>query len=141
MQEHAQRVEVVPTTIGRLALEDIKRRSLAGEQVGLSKDLGELSITNFVIALRSANPGNPMLVIVEDDWFSANAFSFPGNDHLLSTSAWLDCLEELGRIPSAAAVRAKIQAARPNFRIDFLLDQEAEKIPEGTEWRSRFRRL
>ena len=80
-----------------------------------------------------------MLVIIEDDWFSANSFSVPGNVHLLSTSAWLDGLEALGQIPSAAAVRAQILAARPNFRADFLADIEAEKIQDGTEWRSRFR--
>ena len=139
LQEHAQRVEVLPTTIGTLALGDLRRRALAGETVSLSKDLGELSITNFVISLRTVNPGDPMLVIIEDDWFSANSYSVPGNVHLLSTSAWLDGLEALGRIPSAAAVRSQIQAARPHFRADFLVDQEAEKIPEGTEWRTRFR--
>ena len=114
LRKHAQRVEVLPTTIGTLALEDLRRRALAGEQVRLSKDLGELSITNFVISLRTANPGDPMLVIIEDDWFSANSFSVPGNVHLVSTSAWLDGMQELGQIPSAAAVRAQIQAARPN---------------------------
>ena len=139
LREHAQRVEVLPTTIGTLALGDLRRRALAGEQVRLSKDLGELSITNFVISLRTVNPGDPMLVIIEDDWFSANSFSVPGNVHLLSTSAWLDGLEALGQIPSAAAVRAQILAARPNFRADFLVDIEAEKIQDGTEWRSRFR--
>ena len=140
LQDHAQRLEILPTTIGTLALADLKRRALAGEQVGLSRDIGELSITNFVISLRTVNPGDPMLVIIEDDWFAANAYSVPGNIHLLSTSAWLDGLEALGQIPSAAAVRAKIQAARPNFRADFLLGQEADKIQEGTEWRSRSNR-
>jgi hypothetical protein len=139
LRDHADRLEVLPTTIGTLALGDLGRRALAGEQVSLPKDLGELSITNFVISLRTINPGEPMLVIVEDDWFAANAYSVPGNVHLLSTSAWLDGLEALDLIPSAAAVRARIQAARPNFKSDFLLDQEAEKIHEGTEWRSKSR--
>ena len=134
LREHAQRVEVLPTTIGTLALGDLRRRALAGEQVRLSKDLGELSITNFVISLRTINPGDPMLVIIEDDWFSANSFSVPGNVHLLSTSAWLDGLEALGQIPSAAAVRAQILAARPNFRADFLVDIEAEKVQDSSGW-------
>ena len=134
LREHAQRVEVLPTTIGTLALADLRRRALAGEQVRLSKDLGELSITNFVISLRTINPGDPMLVIIEDDWFSANSFSVPGNVHLLSTSAWLDGLEALGQIPSAAAVRAQILAARPNFRADFLVDIEAEKVQDSSGW-------
>lgn len=37
-----------------------------------------------------------------------------------------------GRIPSATAVRARIQAAPPTFRADFRLDQEAGTIPEGS---------
>ena len=139
LSSHADRVEILPTTIGTLALGDLKRRALAGEQVSLPRDLGELSITSFVISLRSINPGDPMLVIVEDDWFAANAYSVPGNVHLLSTSAWLDGLESLGLIASAAAVRARIQAERPNFKSDLLIDQEAGKIVEGTEWKSRFR--
>lgn len=133
LQDHAPRLEVLPTTIGTLALADLKRRALAGEQVSLAKDIGELSITNFVISLQTVNPGDPMLVVIKDDWFAASAFTVPGNIHLLSTSAWLDGLEALGKIPSAAAVRAKIQAARPNFRADFLLDHEADKIQEGTD--------
>ena len=91
-----------------------------------------------MISLRTVNPGAPTLVIIEDDWFAAHSFAVPGHVHLVSTSAWLGGLETLGRIPSAAAVRAQIQAARPNFRADSLLDMEAEKIPEGTEWRTRF---
>jgi hypothetical protein len=80
-----------------------------------------------------------MLVLIEDDWFAANSYAVPGNVHLVSTSAWLDGLEELGLIPSAAAVRTQIQAGRPNFRAGLLVDKEAENIIEGTEWRSRFR--
>jgi hypothetical protein len=137
---HADRVEVLPTTIGALALGDLRRKALAGEAVSLPKDLGELSIMNFVISLRTVNPGDPMLVIVEDDWFSAHAYSVPGNVHLLSTSAWLDGLEQLGLIPSAAAVRAEIQAQRPNFRSDLLIDRAAEKVEAGTEWKSRWAR-
>jgi hypothetical protein len=139
LQEHAQRVEVMPTTIGSMALGDLKRRTLAGEAVTLPKDLGELSITSFVISLRTVNPGDPMLVLIEDDWFAANSYAVPGNVHLVSTSAWLDGLEELGLIPSAAAVRTQIQAGRPNFRAGLLVDKEAENIIEGTEWHSRFR--
>ena len=139
LRKQAHRLEVLPTTIGTLALHDLRQKALAGQPADLPKDLGELSITNFVISLRTVNPGDPTLVIIEDDWFASHSFAVPGNVHLVSTSAWLDGLEALGRIPSAAAVRAQIQAARPNFRADFLLDMEAEKMLEGMEWRTRFR--
>ncbi len=138
LHANAPRVEVMPTTVGQLALADARRRAEAGEALTLPKDLGELSITNFVISLRTANPGDPMLVLTEDDWFAANTYALPGNVHLLSTAAFLDGLEAAGRIPSAAVVRAQIQAARPHFKMDWVLDRPAEKI--ATEWRSRVKR-
>jgi hypothetical protein len=139
LHAHAPRVEVMPTTVGQLALADARRRAETGEAWTLPKDLGELSITNFVISLRTVNPGDdPMLVLTEDDWFAANAYALPGNVHLLSTAAFLDGLEAAGRIPSAAAVRARIQAARPHFKADWVLDRPAEKI--AAEWRSRVKR-
>jgi hypothetical protein len=147
-ERNSSRIEVLPTTIGSLALSDLRRRQQESKQGGdgpgqgrlsLPADIGELSITSFVISLRTANPGDPMLVIVEDDWFAANTYALPGNVHLVSTSAWLDGLEELGAIESAAAVRARIQAFRPNFREAFLMELEAEKIIEGTDWKSTLR--
>ena len=136
---HKDRIEVLPTTIGSLALADLERKRAEGLPAHLSKDLGELSITNFIISLRSSNPGEPTLVLIEDDWFEANAYAVPGNVHLLSTSAWLDGLEELKIIESAAEIRAKIQAARPYFRSDYTFEKQAEKIEEGTEWQSATR--
>jgi hypothetical protein len=136
--QHHDRVEIMPTTIGSMALGDIRRRLDAGQEASLPKDLGELSITNFVMSLRRLNPGDPMLVIIEDDWFAENAYAVPGNVHLLSTSAWLDGLERLGLIESAAAIRIRIQAARPHFRSGFMVDQQAPKVDGGTEWTSSF---
>ncbi len=138
LHANAPRVEVMPTTVGQLALADARRRAEAGAAWTLPPDLGELSITNFVISLRTVNPGDPMLVLTEDDWFATNTYALPGNVHLLSTAAFLDGLEAAGRIPSAASVRARIQAARPHFKADWVLDRPAEKI--ATEWRSRVKR-
>ena len=140
LAQHAGRIEVISTTIGSLALGDLRRKADAGLPSSLPKDVGELSITNFVISLRTASTAIPMLVIIEDDWFAENAYALPGNIHLLSTSAWLDGLEELGVIASAARVRFKIQAKRPNFRADRVLDIEASKIDGGTEWRTQSQR-
>ncbi|MBV8035790.1 hypothetical protein [Roseateles sp.] len=139
LHEQAHRIEVLPTTIGSLALADLRRLEQAGLPAALSKDIGELSITNFVMSLRTVNPGDPTLVLVEDDWFATNAYAVPGNVHLLSTSAWLDGLEQQGLIRSAAEVRTQIQANRPHFRADFKLDQAAEKNPKGSDWRGALR--
>ena len=139
IERNRDRIEVMPTTVGSLALEDIRRRRLEGQPASLPRDIGELSITSFVIAMRTANPGDPTLVILEDDWFESNTYALPGNLHLLSTSAWLDGLEQLRVIESAAEMRARIQAVRPSFRSGHLLDQEAMKIVEGTAWRTALR--
>lgn len=139
LRDHAERVEVLPTTIGQLALPDLRRRLDAGEFAKLPKDIGELSITNFVISLRTSNPGDPTLVLIEDEWFTANAYAVPGNVHLLSTSAFLDGLEKAGLLKSAADVRMRIQQQRPNFKADWLVDLPAEKLEQGSEWVSRFR--
>ena len=138
LQDHAGRIEVMPTTIGSIALADLHRRAAAGQPATLPKDLGELSIRNFVMSLRTANLGD-LLVIIEDDWFAENAYAVPGNIHLLSTSAWLDGLEALGRIPSASDVRSRVQARRPHFRADFLVDRPAERIADGAAWRPSFK--
>lgn len=139
LEKNKDRIEVMQTTVGSLALADLKRKLRAGQPAALPKDMGELSITSFVISLRTANPGEPTLVIVEDDWFESNAYAVPGNVHLLSTASWLDGLEALEIIESAAEVRARIQAARPNFRSSLDLDKEAERIPGGTDWRAATR--
>jgi hypothetical protein len=138
LHKHAGRVEVIPTTVGSYALPDLRRKMDAGEPVTMPRDLGELSITSFVISLRTENPGDPMLVLIEDDWFIANTYAMPGNVHLLSTAAFLDGLEKERLLPSAAALRMKIQQQRPNFRGDWSIDRPAAKIEQGTEWRSRF---
>ena len=136
-QKNSRHIEVFATTVGQLALSDLKRRQDAGEAVTLSKDLGELSISNAIISMRRANPGEPTLVLVEDDWFAAHTLN-DGNVHVVSTASWLEGLEEIGVIPSAADVRARILRRRPYFRVDYREDTPAGKIEGGTEWRSRF---
>ena len=139
LDDNRHRVEVVETTLGSLALPQMREDIASGRPARLPRDLGELSITNCVISLRERNPGEPTLVLIEDDWFASNTYAVPGNVHLLSTSAFLDGLEAAGVIPSASEVRTSIQAQRPNFRADFWLDQSAEKIDDGSEWVSQFR--
>lgn len=139
IERNRDRIEVMPTTVGSLALEDLKRKRQAGQPASLPRDIGELSITSFVISMRTANPGEPTLVIVEDDWFESNTYALPGNLHLLSTSAWLDGLEQMKVIDSAAEVRTRVQMSRPSFRAGHLVDKEASRIAEGTQWRPAVR--
>ena len=136
---NAARIEIESTFFGKLALEDLKRKEDRGEPATLPRDAGEISINSLILSLRTFNPGEPTLVLMEDSWFEAMIYSLPGNVHLLSTSALLDGLQDLGLIQSAAEIRLRIQAKKPSIKLLASIDREAEKIPEGTEWRSSFR--
>jgi uncharacterized protein (DUF4415 family) len=104
---HPNRVEVVPTTIGALALADWQHRQHQAKQDGrgvetgaftLAPDIGELSVAGYVISLRKTNPGVPILIIVDDEWLAANSFALPDNARLCSTSTWLDGLAQVSRV-------------------------------------------
>jgi hypothetical protein len=136
---NADRIEIESTFFGKLALEDLERKKTRGQSATLPRDAGEISISSLILGLRTFNPGDPTLVLMEDSWFEAMIYSLPGNVHLLSTSAWLDGLQDLGLIQSAAEIRQRIQAKKPSIKFLASIDREAEKIPEGTEWRSSFR--
>ena len=136
---NADRIEIESTFFGKLALEDLERKKKRGQSATLPRDAGEISINSLILGLRTFNSGDPTLVLMEDSWFEAMIYSLPGNVHLLSTSAWLDGLQDLGLIQSAAEIRLRIQAKKPSIKFLASIDREAEKIPEGTEWRSSFR--
>ena len=138
--QHPDVIEILPTSIGEFAIPGIREKLRLNPQAAWPSDLGELSISSFITNSKDFNPGEATLVLIEDDWFTAHAFTLPGNVHLLSTSAFLQGLEEQGIIPSAAQVRSQIQSRRPGFRADFAVDQEALKIPGGSTWRDSFAR-
>jgi hypothetical protein len=137
-EKNKQRIAVKETTIGKLALPDLKRQLENGANVQWGEDYGELSIISFIKGARTFNPGNPTMVLIEDDWFEENAYALPGNMHLVSTGSFLNGLERRGIIPSAKEIKDRIVKKRPGFRVDHLLDRAAEKIPEGTAWEASF---
>ncbi|OGB74169.1 MAG: hypothetical protein A2496_00110 [Burkholderiales bacterium RIFOXYC12_FULL_60_6] len=110
-----------------------------GERVQWGEDFGELSISGFIKNARNFNPGDPTMVLLEDDWFEENMYALPGNVHLVSTSSFLNGLERHGLIKSAKAIKDLIVSKRPGFRVDHLLDQQAGKIVQGTTWVPSFR--
>lgn len=138
LEANAHRIEVMETTVGQMARASIEAAGEKGDRIKRMKNLGELSISSAMIDMRKRNPGEPTLVLIEDEWFGSHA-SREGNAHLLSTSAWLEGLEQLGVIPSAAEIRRKILQGRPNFKVEFSKDDSAPKIEGGTEWHSKFR--
>lgn len=138
--KHSDVIEILPTTIGEFAIPGIREKLRLNPRAVWPNDLGELSISSFITSSKNFNPGEPTLVLIEDDWFTDHAFAHLGNVHLLSTSAFLQGLEAQGIIPSAAQIRGQIQSRRPGFRSDFLVDREAPKISEGSTWLESFTR-
>lgn len=138
VKKNQRDIEVVATTIGEFAIPTIKEKLGKDPDAPWPHDLGELSISSFITTSKDFNPGEPTLVLIEDDWFTANSYAVPGNVHLLSTSAFLEGLQAEGVIDSAGAIRKLIQSKRPGFKIEFKVDKEAAKIPEGTRWRKSF---
>ena len=138
LAQNQDRIAIKETTIGKLALPNLRLQLEQGQKVQWGEDFGELSISGFVKSARTFNPGSPTLVLLEDDWFEENAYALPGNVHLVSTSSFLDGLERHGVIPSAQAIKDRILRRRPGFRRDYLLDREAHKIADGTTWKASF---
>lgn len=139
LHSNKDRVEIAETTIGKLALPTMRQQLACGERVDWGNDYGELSISGFIKSARTFNPGEPTMVLLEDDWFEENMYALPGNVHLVSTSSFLGGLELCGLIKSAKAIKDLIVSKRPGFRADHLLDQQADKIVPGTTWEPSFR--
>lgn len=138
LEVNKSRIHITETSIGNLALPVMRKQIEMGERVQWAPDYGEMSIMSFVRLAKTFNPGEPTMVLIEDDWFEENAFALPGNVHLVSTSSFLTGLERRGVINSAQAIKDLIKTKRPGFRVDHLIDREAEKIPQGTSWEESF---
>lgn len=133
------RISIVPTTVGHYAIKDIKAQLELNPDAKLPEDLGELSIVGFIKTEKQFNPGEPTMVLIEDDWFVDHSYAVLGNVHLVSTSSFLDGLERFGYIPSAVEIKRQICAKRPGFRESFHMDRSAEKVEGGTNWAESFR--
>ena len=107
--EHAPDIRVIPTQVGAqlAALRKLNARYTP------PRNLGELSIQSYLIALRLEQPDANPVVLFEDGWFTRNAASLPLGT-LMSTQAFLLNLQKLRIISSAEAARAAIALARPN---------------------------
>lgn len=98
----------------------------------LPKDVGELSIVSYVNSLITYPPGTPVLILAEDDFFLHSGAANPGNAHVLSTRAFLETLQALGKVPSAKAIWQRILTHRPLVN-KAAVDRRAGKLATG--WR------
>jgi hypothetical protein len=106
------------------------RRVMASANISapsLPKDAGELSIVSFANDLITSPPGTPILILAEDDFFLHSGSANPGNAHILSTRAFLETLQQLGKVADADAIWRRIQEARNTVNAASV-NREAAKI-------------
>ncbi len=145
LTRYVGRVEIQETSIGKTMKQMFQMRQLYeenesfrqmmqsnnSEPPAIPKDIGELSIVSFANELIVNPPGVPVLILAEDDFFLHSGAAVPGNAHILSTSAFLETLYELGLIQSAKSIWEAMQAKRPGVNL-VTVDRQAGKI--NTEW-------
>ena len=89
LKTNAARIKVDTTGFHKLIEQAIKNPAIE-----LPKNIGEISIYGYVNDIRQHEPGVPVLVLFEDEWFIKNQYTRPRNTHLLSLAAFLKFLEK-----------------------------------------------
>ena len=102
-------IAVIPTQVGAA----LRAMRVVDPKYQQPRNLGELSIQSYLIELHVRQPTANPVVLFEDGWFLRNAPSLPIGT-LLSTEAFLNSLEALNLISSAAKAREAIATARPD---------------------------
>lgn len=145
ISRYAGIVEIQETSIGKTMKQLVQMREMFDtnpqfrqmminnktEPPQVPKDIGELSIVSFANEMIQTPPGTPLLVLAEDDFFLHSGAAIPGNAHILSTHAFLETLQELGKIPDAKSLWNEIQRQRPTVN-SASVDRPAAKIK--TDW-------
>jgi len=101
--------------------------------IKLPPDIGESSIYSYISTIKTWNPGDPTLVLFEDNWFIENDVAKPANAHLLSTTAFLEGLEQLVPEFSAAKAMQAICSVRPFNMVRHNVPSRV--ISGGTDWK------
>jgi hypothetical protein len=131
LKKNADRIKVDATGFHKLI-----EQAIENPAIELPKNIGEISIYGYVNDIRRDEPGIPVLVLFEDEWFLKNQYTRPRNTHLLSLAAFLKFLEKA--IPGFSFDDAmdRIRNTRP--RVNTI----EKDIPasSATTWKSRIRK-
>jgi hypothetical protein len=131
LKRNTDRIKVDATGFHKLIAQAIENPAIE-----LPKNIGEISIYGYVNDIRQDEPGIPVLVLFEDEWFLKNQYTRPRNTHLLSLAAFLKFLEQA--IPGFSFDDAmdRIRNTRP--RVNAI----EKDIPasSATTWKSRIRK-
>lgn len=131
LKRNADRIKVDATAFHKLI-----EQAIENPAIELPKNIGEISIYGYINDIRQDEPGIPVLVLFEDEWFLKNQYTRPRNTHLLSLAAFLKFLEKA--IPGFSFDDAmdRIRNTRPG------INAIEEDIPASsvTTWKSKIRK-
>ena len=130
LKKNAARITVDATGFHQLIVQAERNPAIV-----LPANIGEMSIYGYINDIRQDEPGVPVLVLFEDEWFLKNQTTRPRNTHLLSLAAFLRVLEKV--IPSFSFDDAmdRIRHTRPG------VNAFEKDIPAGsrTAWKPALR--
>jgi hypothetical protein len=131
LKRNADRIKVDATGFHKLI-----EQAIENPAIELPRNIGEISIYGYINDIRQDEPGIPVLVLFEDEWFLKNQYTRPRNTHLLSLAAFLKFLEKA--IPGFSFNDAmdRIRNTRPG------VSAIEKDIPasSGTTWKSKIRK-
>lgn len=131
LTRNARRIKVDATGFHKLI-----EQAIENPAIELPNNIGEISIYGYINAIRQDEPGIPVLVLFEDEWFLKNQYTRPRNTHLLSLAAFLKVLEK--KVPgfSFNGAMDRIRNTRPGVNAI-----ERDIAASGaTTWKSKLRR-
>jgi hypothetical protein len=131
LKKNAGRIKVDATGFHKLI-----EQAIENPAIELPKNIGEISIYGYVNDIRQDEPGIPVLVLFEDEWFLKNQYTRPRNTHLLSLAAFLKFLEKAVPGFSFDDAMDRIRNTRP--RVNAI----EKDIPasSATTWKSKIRK-
>ena len=131
LKRNAARIKVDATGFHKLI-----EQAIENPAIELPENIGEISIYGYINDIRQNEPGIPVLVLFEDEWFLKNQYTRPRNTHLLSLAAFLKFLEKA--IPGFSFDDAmdRIRNTRPG------VNAIEKDIPASsvTTWKSKVRK-
>ena len=131
LKRNADRIKVDATGFHKLI-----EQAIENPAIELPKNIGEISIYGYINDIRQDEPGIPVLVLFEDEWFLKNQYARPRNTHLLSLAAFLKFLEKAVPGFSFDDAMDRIRDTRP--RVNAI----EKDIPASnvTNWKSKIRK-
>ena len=131
LTRNARRIKVDATGFHKLI-----EQAIENPAIELPNNIGEISIYGYINAIRQDEPGIPVLVLFEDEWFLKNQYARPRNTLLLSLASFLKVLEK--KVPgfSFNGAMDRIRNTRPGVNAI-----ERDIAASGaTTWKTKLRK-